>query len=454
MDVVLKNSSYFNSSKGARVSEEGETVIGTYLLLLGWLSWLGNGAVICLISSRRHFLDSHDLLTFNLAVSDAGISIFGYSRGIVELFHGLGKEGFLVTTLWTCKVDGFVILLFGLISISTLTAISLLRYIKVCQPYRAHYVDKQRVSLTLAFIWISAAVWSGSPLLGWGSFTERRYGTCEIDWIKATSSASYKCYVIGIFLWGFFSPVSIMVFCYVSIIRRVRTSHRRAKRGGVSQRQHVMERDITRVSFVICTAFLLAWSPYAVISMWSACGYQVPALTSMVATLLAKSASFYNPIIYLGLSPLFRKQLQALLCCQHQKTEAFVNCDKAMALSEISAKKYVSTERRTEEKDLLSNSSIGAGLDLSTTGRVEEENHPVSSTVANGCTDNVANINLAQCAVIIQISGLGNKVDCVFSILFVLGCWGSLNGSSVAASGSQTKHSIQVTSVPVHPEVC
>ncbi|KAM4664172.1 opsin-5-like [Discoglossus pictus] len=320
MDVMQKNSSFLlaNSSIGSRASEEGETVIGIYLLLLGWLSWLGNGMVICLLCSRRRSLDPQDLLTFNLALSDAGISIFGYSRGIVQLFHGLGNGNFLVNTLWTCKVDGFLILLFGLISIYTLTVISLLRYVKGCQPHHAHMVDKRSVALALVAIWVTAIFWSASPLLGWGSFTERKYGTCEIDWTQATSSAAYKCYVIWVFLCGFFIPVPIMISCYVSIIRTVHASHRSSQGADVSKRQLNMERDITRVSFVICAAFLLAWSPYAVISMWSACGFRVPALTSVAATLLAKSASFYNPIIYLGLSPKFRQELRTLLCGMHQ----------------------------------------------------------------------------------------------------------------------------------------
>ncbi|XP_063802651.1 opsin-5-like [Pseudophryne corroboree] len=320
LDIALTDSTYLqlNGSTDARTSDDGKTVIGVYLMLLGWLSWLGNGAVICLLCRRRRPLDSQDLLTFNLAVSDAGISIFGYSRGIVELFHGLGND-FLVTSLWTCNVDGFLILLFGLISINTLTVISLLRYVKGCLPHQAHQVNKHGVSVVIVVIWISAIFWAGSPVMGWGSFTERKYGTCEIDWSLARSSTPYKCYVIGVFIWGFFIPVTIMVFCYISIIRSVHKSHRNSHGGDCSQRQLTMERGITRVSFVICTAFLLAWSPYAVISMWSACGYHVPALTSVVATLLAKSASFYNPIIYLGLCPKFRHELQALLCCIHEK---------------------------------------------------------------------------------------------------------------------------------------
>ncbi|XP_075047949.1 visual pigment-like receptor peropsin [Mixophyes fleayi] len=314
---------------------------------------------------RRRTLDFQDLLMFNLAVSDAGISIFGYSRGIVELFHGLGNDYFLVTSLWTCNVDGFLILLFGLISINTLTVISLLRYVKGCQPHQAYKVDKHYVSVAIIVIWISAIFWAGSPLLGWGSFTERKYGTCEIDWSLATSSTPYKCYVIGVFLSGFFIPVTIMFFCYVSIIRAVHKSHRSSQGGDISQRQLTMERDITRVSFVICTAFLLAWSPYAVISMWSACGYHVPALTSVVATLLAKSASFYNPIIYLGLSPKFRHELQALLCCIQQEKDSSLNCEKAVKAYETKTKQSENlslNSGKTKEKTSLTNSSLSQDM--------------------------------------------------------------------------------------------
>lgn len=66
---------------------------------------------------------------------------------------------------------------------------------------------------------------------------------------------------------------------------------------------------------MICTAFILAWSPYAVVSMWSACGFHVPNLTSIFTRLFAKSASFYNPLIYFGLSSKFRRDVAVLLPC-------------------------------------------------------------------------------------------------------------------------------------------
>lgn len=66
----------------------------------------------------------------------------------------------------------------------------------------------------------------------------------------------------------------------------------------------------------------MAWSPYAVVSMWSAWGFHVPSTTSIVTRLFAKSASFYNPFIYFGMSSKFRKDMSLLLPCAKEHSEA------------------------------------------------------------------------------------------------------------------------------------
>ncbi|KAL4641373.1 opsin-5-like [Arapaima gigas] len=302
------------SNKDPALSEQGETLIGTYLLILGWLSWFGNSIVIFVLYKQRTSLQPTDYLTFNLAVSDASISVFGYSRGILEIFNIFRDDGFLITSIWTCQVDGFLTLLFGLASINTLTIISITRYIKGCHPAQAHSINKKSILSSLVFIWLTAVFWSGTPLLGWGSYTDRGYGTCEVDWAKATYSTIYKSYIISILICCFFIPVLVMLFSYVSIINMVKKSNNLTE-GFLSSRQRKVEKDVTRVSIVICTAFILAWSPYAVVSMWSAWGFHVPGLTSIFTRLVAKSASFYNPLIYFGMSPKFRRDVCMLLPC-------------------------------------------------------------------------------------------------------------------------------------------
>ncbi|KAG7485499.1 opsin-5-like [Solea senegalensis] len=297
-------------------------VLSCLMLSSGWLSWFGNSVVLFVLCRQKGALQPTDYLTFNLAVSDASVSVFGYSRGIIEIFNIFQDSGFMIKSIWTCQVDGFFTLVFGLSSINTLTVISITRYIKGCHQSKARHISRFSVSLCLVLIWTSAGFWSAAPLLGWGSFTDRGYGTCEIDWTKASSSSVHRSYIVSVLVSCFFVPVLIMFFCYVSIINTVKRGHALSAEGvaslHLSDRQRKMERDVTIVSIVICTAFILAWSPYAVVSMWSSCGFHVPNLTSVFTRLFAKSASFYNPLIYFGLSSRFRKDVLVLLPCERR----------------------------------------------------------------------------------------------------------------------------------------
>ncbi|XP_043108457.1 opsin 6, group member a [Puntigrus tetrazona] len=314
-NIPWRNNNFSLMSRDPPLSDQGETIIGVYLLVLGWLSWFGNSIVIFVLFKQRSSLQPTDYLTLNLAVSDASISVFGYSRGILEIFNIFRDNGYLITSVWTCQVDGFFTLVFGLGSINTLTVISISRYIKGCHPNKAHCITNATVLSSVIFIWTGAVFWSGAPILGWGSYTDRGYGTCEIDWVKANYSTIHKSYIISILIFCFFIPVLIMLFSYISIINTVKRGNAMSAEGDLTDRQRKIERDVTIVSIVICTAFILAWSPYAVVSMWSAWGFHVPSLTSIFTRLFAKSASFYNPLIYFGLSSKFRRDVNVLLPC-------------------------------------------------------------------------------------------------------------------------------------------
>ncbi|XP_063063840.1 opsin 6, group member a [Engraulis encrasicolus] len=315
VEIPWRNNNASLMSRDPPLSDQGETIIGVYLLVLGWLSWFGNSVVIFVLFRQRFSLQPTDYLTLNLAISDASIAVFGYSRGIIEIFNVFHDNGFLITSVWTCQVDGFCTLLFGLGSINTLTVISITRYIKGCHPGKTHCITNTTIAISIMFIWLGACFWSAAPLVGWGSYTDRGYGTCEIDWAKANYSTIYKSYIVSILIFCFVVPVIIMLFSYVSIIRTVKRGNAMAAEGDLTDRQRKIERDVTIVSIVICTAFILAWSPYAVVSMWSAWGFHVPSLTSIFTRLFAKSASFYNPLIYFGLSAKFRKDVGVLLPC-------------------------------------------------------------------------------------------------------------------------------------------
>ncbi|KAG7511609.1 opsin-5-like [Solea senegalensis] len=321
VNIPWRNNNLSTLHTDPPLSEQGETIIGVYLLVLGWLSWFGNSLVMFILYRQRATLQPTDFLTLNLAISDASISVFGYSRGILEIFNVFKDDGYLITWIWTCQVDGFFTLMFGLASINTLTVISITRYIKGCHPNKAYCISMNTIAISLICVWTGAMFWSVAPLLGWGSYTDRGYGTCEVDWSKANYSTIHKSYIISILIFCFFIPVMIMLFSYVSIINSVKNTNAMSADGSLTTRQRKVERDVTGISIVICTAFILAWSPYAVVSMWSAWGFHVPNTTSIVTRLFAKSASFYNPLIYFGMSSKFRKDVSVLLPCTRERRE-------------------------------------------------------------------------------------------------------------------------------------
>lgn len=73
----------------------------------GWLSWFGNSLVLFVLYRQRATLQPTDFLTLNLAISDASISVFGYSRGILEIFNIFRDNGYLITWIWTCQVKTY-----------------------------------------------------------------------------------------------------------------------------------------------------------------------------------------------------------------------------------------------------------------------------------------------------------------------------------------------------------
>uniref|UniRef100_A0A671LY47 Opsin 6, group member a n=1 Tax=Sinocyclocheilus anshuiensis TaxID=1608454 RepID=A0A671LY47_9TELE len=293
VNIPWRNNNLSLMSRDPPLSDQGETIIGVYLLILGWLSWFGNSIVIFVLFKQRSSLQPTDYLTLNLAVSDASISVFGYSRGILEIFNVFRDNGYLITSVWT--LVGFATLLFGCRS---------LRKHKCVCVFTAHCITSATVLMCVIFIWTGALFWSGAPILGWGSYTGQSVKglTVRRRLLKSTSLL-YFCQ----------KDRRPLEMCFSNALSAERD---------LTDRQRKIERDVTVVSVVICTAFILAWSPYAVVSMWSAWGFHVPSLTSIFTGLFAKSASFYNPLIYFGLSSKFRRDVSVLLPCGGEAKDA------------------------------------------------------------------------------------------------------------------------------------
>ena len=79
-----------------------------------------------------------------------------------------------------------------------------------------------------------------------------------------------------------------------------------------------------QMSFVCILLFWVAWSPYAIICLWSAFGdpAQIPLWAATAPALFAKSSTFYNPIVYVATNRQFRRSFLSLSACQRETNDS------------------------------------------------------------------------------------------------------------------------------------
>ncbi|KAK9411016.1 OPN5: Opsin-5 [Crotalus adamanteus] len=268
----------------SKLSKEADITAGIYLLIIGILSTLGNGYVIYMAIQRKKKLKPAEIMTINLAVCDLGISVTGKPFSIIAFFSHRWIFG------WSgCRWYGWTGFFFGVGSLITMTTVSLDRYFKICY-------------LAYGIIWSYAAFWATIPFAGLGNYAPEPFGTsCTLDWWLAQGSLAGQTFILNIFFFCLVFPTAVIVFSYIKIIAKVKSSSKDvAHYDSRIQNSHELEIKLTKDKCGRKNRFLIAWIPYAVVSVWSAFGKpdSVPIRISVVPTLLAKSAAMYNPIIY------------------------------------------------------------------------------------------------------------------------------------------------------------
>ncbi|XP_061781253.1 opsin-5 [Nerophis lumbriciformis] len=281
----------------SRLSKEADLVAALYICIIGIMSATGNGYVLYMTFKRKTKLKPPELMTVNLAIFDFGISVTGKPFFIVSSFSHrwlFGWEG--------CQFYGWAGFFFGCGSLTTMTMVSLDRYLKICHLRYGTWLKRHHAFLCLTFVWMYAAFWATMPLVGWGHYAPEPFGTsCTLDWWLAQASVSGQTFVMAILFFCLVLPTGIIVFSYVMIIFKVKSSAKEISNfdARINNSQN-LEMKLTKVAMLICAGFLIAWIPYAVVSVVSAFGEpdSVPIPVSVIPTLLAKSSAMYNPIIY------------------------------------------------------------------------------------------------------------------------------------------------------------
>ncbi|XP_041485588.1 rhodopsin, GQ-coupled-like [Lytechinus variegatus] len=316
-------------------------LIGGYLLVVVVLGTMGNVTVIYTFLRVKKLHSPTNLLIVNLSASDLLVATTGTPLSMISNFYGRWIFG-----SHTCAFYGFVNYYCGCISLNSLAAISVFRYIIVVRGN----VQNQRLTLrssvyAIGIIHLYTMIFSTPPLYGWNRFVLAGFHTgCDIDFhTKTPLFISYICYM---FFFLFFLPLGLISWSYFKIYQRVsqhsdsmrRTFTHVAKETSSDEKRVWLEqmkntkllhqpvkllrlkpkfkprfhqRRTASTILITIAVFLISWLPYCIVSLWILIGDEnsISQLSATIPSLFAKSSVMYNPLIYAVMNSRFRKAL-------------------------------------------------------------------------------------------------------------------------------------------------
>ncbi|XP_074659494.1 visual pigment-like receptor peropsin [Tubulanus polymorphus] len=242
----------------------------------------------------------------NLAAADALQCVLAFPMVIMACFE----------TQWNfssafCAWYGFVSFLVGNVSMSILVVISLDRYVRVWRPFSVLCVDARMSKIVCAVVWCYGLLWSSFPLFGWSKYElEPHRLSCSVDW--SSRDPLNRSFIITLFVFVFLIPLCIMVYCYVGVVMWFRRKCTRPSNRGQELKAYLR---MTTMAAVMVSAFMICWTPYAIVSFMGTFGYKTPpdsAMWFVLAPVLAKTSVAVNPLIYFATNPNIRQAVSSL----------------------------------------------------------------------------------------------------------------------------------------------
>ncbi|XP_025097888.1 opsin-5-like [Pomacea canaliculata] len=207
------------------LSSAGYMGCAIYLVIVGLVATTGNTTTLVMfLRNRKLRVKPHNILILNLAISDIGISVFGYPLTTSSCFAERYLWGMV-----GCKIQGFTTFFLAMADMYTLTAISVYRWVAICRP---HYSTPQ-AQLFLHRQSGGGRVGGGlhhhaPPLVGMSTYIFEPFGTsCTIDWDDPAPVSVF--YIYALVLVAYIIPVVVMVYCYWKVVARSKSLLKKVK---------------------------------------------------------------------------------------------------------------------------------------------------------------------------------------------------------------------------------
>ncbi|KAM7375619.1 hypothetical protein PAMA_014633 [Pampus argenteus] len=294
-----------------RLSRGGHRVVSVFLGSIMVFGFLNNLLVLVLFCRFKTLRTPVNMLLLNISISDMLVCVCGTTLSFASSLRTrwlYGRHG--------CMWYGFINSCFGIVSLVSLAVLSYDRY-STLLVYNKRSPDYRRPLLAVGGSWLYSLLWTAPPLIGWSSYGLEGAGTsCSVTWTERTLRS--HSYIISLFVFCFGVPVLVMVYCYSRLLHAV-------KQVGQIRRTAARQRELHILFMIVTTVvcYLLCWMPYSVVAMMATFGPPglITPVASVVPSILAKSSTVINPIIYILMNKQFYRCFLILLGCKHQLTE-------------------------------------------------------------------------------------------------------------------------------------
>ncbi|XP_004702322.1 oxytocin receptor [Echinops telfairi] len=304
------------------------------LCLILFLALSGNACVLLALRTTRH---KHSRLFYfmkHLSVADLVVAVF---QVLPQLLWDITFRFYGPDLL--CRLVKYLQVVGMFASTYLLLLMSLDRCLAICQPLRA--LRRRTDRLAVLATWLGCLV-ASAPQVHIFSLREVSDGVFDC-WAVFIQPWGPKAYITWITLAVYIVPVIVLAACYGLISFKIWQNLRlktaaaaaataqgpsSATTGGeglmplarVSSVKLISKAKIrtVKMTFIIVLAFIVCWTPFFFVQMWSVWDANAPKEASafIIAMLLASLNSCCNPWIYmLFTGHLFHELVQRFLCC-------------------------------------------------------------------------------------------------------------------------------------------
>ncbi|XP_070545422.1 QRFP-like peptide receptor [Ptychodera flava] len=301
------------------VGPVARVIIGVVFSITVFLSVTGNTLAITILAFGNRVRTNFNTYLINLAVSDLVMAIMCMPFTTVSLVISRWPFGSAM-----CPIVVFMQQVAVTVSIYTLTAIAIDRYLAVVRPLRAK-------STFMRPAVINATVWFVSMLLGMVQLFKAKaqaypmesgdvHYLCSEVWTNRKERIVYELFIILI---AYIGPLAVISYSYFAVVKILWMRQLPGNPDKLRDHRHAKsKRKVAKMAVVVVILFALCWLPLHTLMFWTIFYAdditESPEKYHLVLTIyfcfhwLAMANSFINPFIYTIYHEGFRTDLRNL----------------------------------------------------------------------------------------------------------------------------------------------